>query len=320
MNPLVNLPFKYMPIRYNFTKGTDGKKFIIVHDTQNFSNGADALAHYKYFNSRYVGASADYFVDDKRIIQVVGDSNTSWAIGDNQGYGRALNGAKNRNSISVEICVNKDGNYAQAVANAIELVKNLMKKFRIPESAVQRHYDVSRKKCAGTMISNNWKKWKQFKEDIKNPIIIEMDLSKDSTGKLIGNIKDKPVIPNAKPSKPKPSKPKPTSNKISVDGYWGAETTKALQKAMGTYVDGIISGQYPNDITKAISSVSFKTRTGSNLIKALQKKIKVKSDGYIGPDTVRAIQLYLNTYVDGIISKPSTMVKQMQKRLNEGKF
>lgn len=301
------IPFKFMPIRYNFQKGRAGNSidFIIVHDTQNFSNGADALAHFKYFNSRYVGASAHYFVDDKQIIQIIGDSNTAWAIGDNQGHGRALNGAKNRNSISVEICVNKDGNYEQAVVNAIELVKNLMKKFQIPHRMVQRHYDVSRKRCAGTMISNNWGKWRQFKDELKQPTILEFDLSKDSMGRLVG--------------KPKPNPSTPSTNNIAVDGYWGSGTTRALQKALGTPIDGIISGQYKNSVTSAISSVRFGT-SGSSVIKALQRKVGSKVDGYIGPDTIRSLQRYLKTPIDGKVSRPSTMVREMQRRLNAGTF
>lgn len=304
------IPFKFMPIRYNYQKGKDSNDFIIVHDTANFSNGADAMAHFRYFNSRYVGASAHYFVDDKQVIQIVGDSDTSYAIGDNQGHGRALNGAKNRNSISVEICVNKDGNYEQAVANAIELVKNLMKKFQIPNRMVQRHYDVSRKRCAGTMISNNWSKWNQFKEELKQPMLLEFDLSKDSIATWKGN--HKPIVP---------SKPKPIvqSSNIKIDRYWGTKTTEALQRALGTPVDGIISGQYKNSVTTAISGVRFGTG-GSSVIRALQKKIGVKVDGYIGPATVKALQRYLKTPVDGLISRPSMMVGELQKRLNNGTF
>lgn len=109
-------------------------------------------------------------------------------------------------------------------------------------------------------------------------------------------------------------------NNIKVDGYWGYETTKALQKSLGTFEDGIISGQYPNSVTNAIPSVSFENRAGSNAIKALQRKLKIKADGYIGPATIKSLQRNLGTHIDGIISKPSIMVKELQKRLNEGKF
>lgn len=109
------------------------------------------------------------------------------------------------------------------------------------------------------------------------------------------------------------------TNNIKIDGYWGSETTRLLQKALGTPVDGIISGQYRNSVTSAISSVRFGT-SGSSVIRALQKKIGVKVDGYIGSNTVKALQKFLGTYQDGVISKPSLVVKEMQKKLNEDSF
>lgn len=120
-------------------------------------------------------------------------------------------------------------------------------------------------------------------------------------------------------SQPKPQPSKPKANLV-IDGSWGVSTTKALQVALGVVADGVISGQYPNDITRAIPSASFTTRTGSNMVRALQRKIGVKADGYIGANTVRALQKYLGSYVDGKISKPSAMVKELQRRLNAGMF
>ncbi len=118
-------------------------------------------------------------------------------------------------------------------------------------------------------------------------------------------------------SKPKPST-KPKAN-LEVDGYWGKATTKALQKALGTVVDGVISGQIKNSITYVIDGVDY-GKGGSLMVKALQKKIGAKVDGYIGTETIRKLQKYLGTIVDGKISTPSNMVKELQRRLNEGKF
>ena len=52
------------------------------------------------------------------------------------------------------------------------------------------------------------------------------------------------------------------------------------------------------------------------LLERYKEKIGVKADGWIGPNTVRALQKYLGTYQDGIISRPSNMVKELQRRLN----
>ena len=113
---------------------------------------------------------------------------------------------------------------------------------------------------------------------------------------------------------------KPTANLV-VDGYWGPATTRELQKYLGTTVDGVISGQYNNSVTRQIPSVKFGPPfTGSNVIRTLQKCIGAKADGFIGPETVRKLQRNFDTPADGVISKPSLMVKELQRRLNNRKL
>lgn len=116
-----------------------------------------------------------------------------------------------------------------------------------------------------------------------------------------------------------------SSGKLSVDGYWGVATTKALQKALGTTVDGIVSGQDANDMASVnrggLVSASWKTgRGGSQMVRALQRKIGVSVDGYFGKNTCKALQRYLGTTQDGIVSASSSMVKALQRKLNAGSF
>ncbi len=149
-------------IKYNFSKG-NAPKYIVIHDTGNKNKGADAEAHYKYFNGGNRNASAHYFVDDHETIQTVEHSNAAWHCGD----GKGNYGITNYNSIGIEICINSDGDYDKAVQKTIELVRTLMKELNIPIEKVVRHYDASRKKCPGTMSSNNWEKWTWFINQIK---------------------------------------------------------------------------------------------------------------------------------------------------------
>lgn len=123
---------------------------------------------------------------------------------------------------------------------------------------------------------------------------------------------------NIKEEKPKAEGPKP--NQIKVDGYWGSETTKALQKALGTVQDGYLSGQGKNNITNTLSGGVKYGSGGSMVIKALQKKVGAKQDGRLGPETTQKLQKYLGTVQDGKLSKPSMVVKEMQKQLNHGTF
>lgn len=148
-------------INYNFSNGNN-PKYLVIHDTGNTGVGANALAHYNYFNGGNRDASAHYFVDDKEIIQIIEDYNCSWHCGD--GYGQY--GISNSNSIGIEICINSDGNYNKTFENTIKLTKLLMKKYNIPINKVVRHYDASRKMCPNSMSSNNWSKWNEFKNKL----------------------------------------------------------------------------------------------------------------------------------------------------------
>lgn len=158
-------PTQYQ-ISYNRTPMRRGKneiKYIVIHDTANKKSGADALHHYYFFNSGNQNSSADYFVDDKSILKVNDFySYYTWHCGD----GNGKNGITNQNSIGVEICVNQDGNYKQAVANTVSLVKELMTELEIAPDHVVRHYDASGKNCPAAMQGNSWKQWNAFKEQL----------------------------------------------------------------------------------------------------------------------------------------------------------
>lgn len=178
------MEFIYKPISNKRQIGRYRKaseiKFIVIHYTGNYNAGADAEGHYEYLQGATRYGSAHYFVDDRQIIQTIGDSRVAWAVGDNQGHGRYLNGCTNNNSISIEMCVNADADQKKTYKNVLELTKNLMAKFKVPAERVCRHYDVSRKDCPHNFRANNWALWWQFKEEIKAPVEWQIDLSKSS--------------------------------------------------------------------------------------------------------------------------------------------
>ncbi len=150
-------------IKYNFSSRHGTKiKFIVVHDTGNIKVGAGAKNHYLYFNGGNRNASAHYFIDDKEVIQTVEDENASWHCGD----GKGVYGITNLNSIGIEICINKDGNFAVAQDKAIELIQYLMKKHGVPKKNVVRHFDASRKICPRSMSDIGWRKWTLFYDRI----------------------------------------------------------------------------------------------------------------------------------------------------------
>lgn len=148
-------------LSYNISKRTDTIKYIVVHDTGNPSVGADAKAHFDYFNGGNRSSSADIFVDD-REAWIVNDYNKyyAWHVGD----GKGKFGITNANSVGVEMCINKGGNYEQALYNTAAVVLELMEELNIPAKRVIRHYDASRKNCPASMSADSWKLWKRFKE------------------------------------------------------------------------------------------------------------------------------------------------------------
>ena len=269
-------------------------KYITVHNTANPNKGANAEMHARYLHNGAGGRTVGWHftVDDTQFIQHLPTNESGWHAGDG-------NGAGNRQSIGIEICENSDGDFDKAVENAQRLITKLMGKHGIPLDNVVPHKHWSGKNCPRKLLDS----WDDFIAGIKG-------------GSLA----------SAKPTQPKPeSKPKKTSARkenLTVDGKWGKDTTRALQRALGTPVDGIISRQPRNSVTQALygGTVSFGSGNGSPMVRALQRKVGAGVDGKLGPDTVRRLQRHLGTVRDGVLSRPSMVVRELQRRLNAGTF
>ncbi|MEK3909626.1 LysM peptidoglycan-binding domain-containing protein [Oceanobacillus sp. FSL W7-1309] len=331
---------------------------VTDHDTGNAGRGANAEMHNRYIHNMASYDPKDtshvswhLTVDEKFIYQHLPFDEPAYHCGD--GFGIK---SGNRTSIGVEKCMNIDGDRAATEENAIALEVYLLKNVinKTPSNVVP-HQIWSGKYCPAIILRRDGS-FNPFRKRIQTafdgaklspkPVVSKMHtvkrgdtlsaiaakykttvskLQKDNNIKNAhfiypGQVLKVGALKPTTPNKVKPT-PKPVTNKakLKIDGYWGPATTRALQKALGTTQDGIISGQYSNNVTKAIPSVKFGT-SGSNVIRALQRKVGAKADGYIGPATVRALQRYLGTPQDGVISKPSMMVKELQRRLNKGKL
>ena len=152
-------------IKYNRSnRGGTPIRYIVVHDTGNPSRGANATAHYNYFNGGDRSSSADFFVDDTQIL-CVNDyyKYYTWHCGD----GRGKYGITNRNSVGIEFCINVDSDRDKTLERTAQLVRELMQQLNIPIDRVVRHYDASRKNCPQSMSGNGWAQWYKFKEKLK---------------------------------------------------------------------------------------------------------------------------------------------------------
>lgn len=152
----------------NYGKIRKNVKYIVIHYTGNDGDTDEANAN--YFKNNVVKASAHYFVDDDSITLSVPENRVAYSVG---GYkykntkGASFYGkCTNENSISVELCdTKKNGKYdfsESTLNNAIELIKEIMKKYNIAIENVIRHYDVTGKICPEPFIKDE-NAWKNFK-------------------------------------------------------------------------------------------------------------------------------------------------------------
>lgn len=169
--------------KVNYTKAnsTSRIKYIVIHYVGALG-GAEENCRYFYSTDR--SASAHYFVGHKgEIWQCVDDKNIAWHCGSKSGYKHAY--CRNSNSIGIELCCRKNGNWYfedATVEAAIELTKELMAKYNIPAKNVIRHYDVTGKLCPQPYVANTTKHtWTEFKNQIsKRTVSSEVNTSSNS--------------------------------------------------------------------------------------------------------------------------------------------
>lgn len=110
-------------------------------------------------------------------------------------------------------------------------------------------------------------------------------------------------------------KPPPANDDLTVDGVLGPKTISKWQKVMGTPVDGVISVPY-SDLVFAVQK-HMKEKIG--------RPSKLDGTGIFqnnkSYETVAALQKYLGTPVDYVLSLPTSVcVKALQSRLNQDRF
>lgn len=176
-------------IKKSLTKTNKGKKgdntpeWIIVHFV---GASGQAMDNAEFFNKTYRGASAQYFVDPKTIVQVVEDDTPAWHIGDGSRTGKGdfngythPGGATNTNSIGIELCQDTSTGedvwhwdfHPDTIENAEWLIRKLQVEHNIDDSHVIRHYDASGKLCPGNWQYDDWKKWWALKDRLNKDII-----------------------------------------------------------------------------------------------------------------------------------------------------
>lgn len=149
----------------NTYAGRNVPVYICVHETDNKSKGAGARRHAEAQFLGHLGTSVQYYAGSDGIYQAAEHTDGTYSIGTEYGGNHAIHDANNRNTINIEICVNSDGDYVKARANAIELVKYLMQVTGIPAERVIRHFDAKGKYCPRKMMDSP-ELWEDFKKQI----------------------------------------------------------------------------------------------------------------------------------------------------------
>lgn len=175
---------------YNYNDGQLSRiKYIVIHYV---GATGGAKANCEYYASKYIGASAHYFVGfEGEIWQSVEDKNIAWHCGA-KSYKHPE--CRNANSIGIELCVRNKGSQADTsrdwyfedatIRAAIVLTKELMKKYQVPAECVIRHYDVTGKICPNPYVYNHTKHtWNAFKAALTAPEPATAGWERDTQGK-----------------------------------------------------------------------------------------------------------------------------------------
>lgn len=123
--------------------GQNKPNYVIIHETDNWSKGANAHSHATAMKNGNLAGTVHYYVDSQECYQTLEHQDGAWAVGD--GHGKY--GISNLNSINIEICVNPESDYYTAVDRAARLAAMLLNQYGWDTSHLKRHYDASRKHC-----------------------------------------------------------------------------------------------------------------------------------------------------------------------------
>lgn len=110
----------------------------------------------------------------------------------------------------------------------------------------------------------------------------------------------------------------PQKIELVVDGMFGNNTARRLQEIYNTQIkDGVISHQWKQEANKNVWCAEFDSSLiGSDIVRVIQKQLKINADGLMGSETVKSMQRKAGSTVDGVISPKSDLVRYIQIKLN----
>lgn len=181
-----------------------------------------------------------------------------------------------------------------------------------PKRAATKGYPYRLLECGFISNTQDVKIFNEKTDEIAKGILNVFGIGTSASGSTDTSGESKPVSATPQPDTLK-------AGRLAVDGKWGRDTTFRLQKIFGTVQDGAVSNQRA-EYRQPGCYTGWEWENDpsgySDLIKAIQRKVGSAVDGWIGPDTIRAMQKYWGTVQDGKISAVSDLVKAIQKWAN----
>jgi len=131
----LNLKAKYMP---RSARGRSGRsmspRYITIHSTQNWSQGADAYRHSLALNRGKLGKISWHFTTDENVaIQHLPTTEEG-------NHAENYRGPGNQHSIGIEMCEHPGNSKTATIERTAKLTAYLMKKHNIPLRNVKPHY------------------------------------------------------------------------------------------------------------------------------------------------------------------------------------
>jgi N-acetylmuramoyl-L-alanine amidase len=124
-----------------------GVKGVVIHWTANEAAGADADAHFRYFDKGLVYASAHFFVDSGKILRIIPENEVAYHVGAKSYKTTKYGTYPNATMIGVEMCVNAGANFQETWKRSVWLVADLLKRHGLSINELERHFDITGKSC-----------------------------------------------------------------------------------------------------------------------------------------------------------------------------
>lgn len=157
------------PLGHNCRPGINRRGFrgVTIHNTSNWSNGANALAHANLLRNGWkdVYTSWHYVVDKDYAVRCVPENEVAWCQGDGNGDG-------NMTTISIEICDNADGDIRQATDNAVILTADILRRNGITNvnGHLFQHNNWTGKDCPYDIRRGNPYDWGTFVSKVQQAL------------------------------------------------------------------------------------------------------------------------------------------------------